>query len=758
MSTLQINSYIKPSMRIVDIKTGGMGIVYIILNEETSEKLAYKTFKDKYYFESNFIKQFRNEAEQWISIPPHPLIVNAHYLENIDNKTFIVMRYVNSINLREWRKKGYIYGKKPKTLLTEPPVGSSKWSDWWHKWLDRGQNEFGLGPLVSTSYFICMALIYMKDHGVLVHRDIKPDNILLDIDQQGLPKLTDLGLAVSSNAGKRNALDGELEFLLSDPRKRVLGCLPYMAPELFNESIQPTVSSDIYAFGIMLYELINGHFPQFVEDLFCQWNMGYNHVINQYEKLPNLIIGSLSEQIPNPLLNIINKCISFNPKDRWNGFDEIQEELGNISINCFSNRIKIHSSYNMDEQSNKDEFYKALCNNAQSLMALGKHKEASPILDSILEINPNDFKVLSAKGDNLTELGLYDEALKYLQRANILNANDGFNLSNIGRVLNLKGNFKEALIYFDKSLTANLRDNERAIVLCNKAIALRNIKRYEDAKACLDESINLWETDLAWHQLALIFNVFEKYNEEYKCWVKITVLNPLNITAWIELGYIHNNNKEFGKARYLFERALKLNGSNISALEGVATTIMLQGMQGEGSEPLEAMAYLDKADLIKPNDKDILAKKAMLYIILDNNKKAIEYFDKAIAQDTNDMKIRKLKESYFPENKLIESDKPIESKEGKMEIDIPVAGILHTISSDEIQHCANLINKLITVTLNGSLPFSQELVNTIFHDINKSVIQTLISQLLVGLKREPQSFFNDKVITILTQLDNMLIC
>ena len=84
----------------------------------------------------------------------------------------------------------------------------------------------------------------------LVHRDIKPDNVLLAEDEDGdtLPKITDLGIA-HDQEGTRLTRDGSQ-----------LGTLEYMAPELF-ESHAPSIQSDLYACGVMLYELLVGDVP-----------------------------------------------------------------------------------------------------------------------------------------------------------------------------------------------------------------------------------------------------------------------------------------------------------------------------------------------------------------------------------------------------------------------------------------------------------------------------------------------------------------
>ena len=144
---------------------------------------------------------------------------------------------------------------------------------------------------------ICEAMAYAHRLGV-VHRDIKPANIM--IDERNQVKVTDFGIA--------KVIDSSI----TNSGTMVMGTPLYMAPEqIQGGSIDHRV--DIYALGIMLFELICGSPP------FYEGSIEYQHI---HMPLPEITAGVSDE-----LKQVIRTCTEKNPDDRYNSIDEVMNEL-----------------------------------------------------------------------------------------------------------------------------------------------------------------------------------------------------------------------------------------------------------------------------------------------------------------------------------------------------------------------------------------------------------------------------------------------
>lgn len=194
------------------IGKGGMGQVYRGRQVDLDRTVAVKILPVALSADAEFVERFKREAKALATLD-HPNIVRVHDCGVEDGHTFLVMELVDGPNLREMLKKGL---KPDEALALMPPI--------------------------------CDALEYAHGQGV-VHRDIKPENVL--VDRQGHVKIADFGLAKMLNpVGERLTFTRE-----------VMGTPHYMSPEQVERPKEVDHRADIYALGVLLYEMLTGQLP-----------------------------------------------------------------------------------------------------------------------------------------------------------------------------------------------------------------------------------------------------------------------------------------------------------------------------------------------------------------------------------------------------------------------------------------------------------------------------------------------------------------
>ena len=193
------------------IGVGGMAVVYKAYDSQDDRVVAVKILKDEYLSNEDFRRRFKNESKA-IAVLSHPNIVKVYDVSYGDRLQYIVMEYVEGITLKEY------IGQQ----------GSIGWKE--------------------TIYFVTQilrALQHAHDKGI-VHRDIKPQNILLL--ENGMIKVTDFGIA-RLNGGETKTMSGS-----------AVGSVHYISPEQARGDVTDN-KSDIYSVGVVLYEMLTGRLP-----------------------------------------------------------------------------------------------------------------------------------------------------------------------------------------------------------------------------------------------------------------------------------------------------------------------------------------------------------------------------------------------------------------------------------------------------------------------------------------------------------------
>jgi len=205
-----------PDLEILEkIGQGGMGVVFKARQPKLDRTVALKVLPKALAATPGFAERFTREGRVLARLS-HPSIVAVHDFGESGGYCFLIMEYVDGVNLRQAMKAGRF---TPDQALKVVPD-------------------------------ICTALQAAHEQGVL-HRDIKPENILLD--SKGRVKIADFGIAKLMD-------DRASEVMLTQSGAR-LGTAPYMAPEQIEQPSSVDHRADIYSLGVVLYEMLTGELP-----------------------------------------------------------------------------------------------------------------------------------------------------------------------------------------------------------------------------------------------------------------------------------------------------------------------------------------------------------------------------------------------------------------------------------------------------------------------------------------------------------------
>ncbi len=205
-----------PQLEILEvIGQGGMGVVYRARQRKLDRVVALKVLSRDAAKDPAFSERFNREARALARLN-HPNIVTVHDFGEADGWFYLVMEYVDGADLRRVLQQGRL---SPEEALRIVPV-------------------------------VCDALQYAHANGV-VHRDIKPGNILMD--REGRVKIADFGIAKLAG---QNSADVTLT-----QSKQSMGTPHYMAPEQVESPLTVDHRADIYSLGVVFYEMLTGELP-----------------------------------------------------------------------------------------------------------------------------------------------------------------------------------------------------------------------------------------------------------------------------------------------------------------------------------------------------------------------------------------------------------------------------------------------------------------------------------------------------------------
>jgi len=582
---------------IRELGHGGFGIVYHVYSHETKEVYALKTFRDEYLVHTETRELFRKEASVWIELERHPYIVQAYFVDEVSGRLYIVMQYIAPDEMGLNSLEGY--------LERQPP---------------------DLAQSLRWAIQFCYGMEHAYSRGVRCHRDVKPANIMISTDKT--VKITDFGLA-----SVLGAPSGE----------KLIGTPEYMSPEQF-ETMDVDTSSDIYSFGVVIYEMLTGRRPFHIGVEDERWN---NCKQCHQEVLPDPP-RQVNPTVPIELERIALKCLEKKPEDRYQSFEELRAHLEPLLKRQTGEVMKLPTpdEFKASEWTNKGKSLQHLrrfddaikCydraleinpqlaegwnNKGNSLHSLGRHDDAIKCYDRALEINPKQAKIWTNKGSSLDSLRRFAEALRCYDRALEINPKQAEAWTNKGNSLNGLGRFAEAIKCLDKALEINPQNAE---AWTNKGLSLNGLGRFAEAIKCHDRALEIDPQYAgAWTNKGLSLNGLGRFAEAIKCLDKALEINPQLAETWNIKGASLNGLGRFAEALTCYDRTLEINPQYAFAWFNKGNSLYSLGCFDE------AVKCYDMALEINPQDADVWTNKGLSLNGLGRFAEAIKCFDRAL--------------------------------------------------------------------------------------------------------------------------------
>ena len=275
--TLQTGDSIGPYRVRGCLGQGGMGEVYSALDPKLNRQVAVKLLSGD-FADAEARRRFQSEARTASSLN-HPHILTVHDVGEVDGRQYLVTELIDGGTLRDW--------------LAERP----------RSWREIVELLIGVADALATAH----------DSGI-IHRDIKPENIL--VTRSGYAKLADFGLARAFGA-VTGGTPGDTATHTATRTGVVVGTVAYMSPEqAYGRPLDQR--SDVFSFGVVMYELAAGQRPGGEE-------------IDLVQAIAQRDIPALPAAVPVGLRAIIEKALERNPEDRYQSMGEMVVDLRRLA-------------------------------------------------------------------------------------------------------------------------------------------------------------------------------------------------------------------------------------------------------------------------------------------------------------------------------------------------------------------------------------------------------------------------------------------
>ncbi|MFC1588093.1 tetratricopeptide repeat protein [Planctomycetota bacterium] len=609
-----------------ELARGGMGVVHKATDLATNNLVVIKSLLPKVAQIDEYKQRFIREAEEWVQLGAHPNIVRAFTAHEIEYLPRLILEFIDGISLDD-----IIY--------------------------DEGLPPFE--QALDIAIQMCWGVAFAHNKG-LIHRDLKPANIMIAKD--GTVKVTDFGLVkrIFEKAEKQLAASDKVPPIQTLMTHGVIGTPEYIAPEQWEEEESQT--SDIYAFGIILFELFCGQRPFDFTHLTGMERITAYQTAHCEKPLPSP--GSIHEEIPAPIEQLIKQCLEKNPRHRPKSFHDIGKKINTIAKQLIGESFR--------QKPAAEEFDRhAKLDQANAYMRLGQGCSFRGDLAKALDLYEKAGDIFKSDNDQkgqaeyfravaaiCTQQGKLDQSMELFSRqleiAEVLN--DQEMISNcfvsIAIIFRQRSEYDEAITLYQKSLEIKLELNDQpglaniyyclAEVNCNRGdndIALDMYNKSLAIYQTLDDHAGISRCYLC---IGNLYQAQNKEDEAYEMFQEsLAIKESLGdrsgmSTCYLGIGNVFCRQKQYDSALTMYQKCFDIqealgnqNGMSIS-LYSIGNTFRHQGKYEQALDSLRESMDLARALTNRQQISNCLACIGLVYVKLGDDEAAFSNLQQSL--------------------------------------------------------------------------------------------------------------------------------
>jgi serine/threonine protein kinase len=515
---------------IEELGRGGMGVVYLAEDMKLKRKVAIKFLPRYIASDAEERQRFEIEAQAAASLN-HPNITTIHAIEEEDDNVFIVMEYIDGIELKDKIKSGRIR----------------------------------FDEAINIAIQIAEGLEAAHKKGV-VHRDIKSGNIM--ITKEGKAKIMDFGLAKIGKGSQVTKIG------------TTIGTISYMSPEQTHGD-ELDHRSDLWSFGVVLYEMLSNRLP-------FKGDYDQSIIYSILNEEPHSI-RNFRADVPDYILSIIYKVLQKNPADRYQNASEIISDLRNLHKPENKKSIAVMYFENMSPDKESDYFCAGITEDIITDLSKVKELKIVPRTDVLIfrnkEINSARIgEALNVK--HILEGSVRKSGNKMRITAQLINVQNGEHVwverfdRNVNDIFDLQNEISQKIV---QALKVSLTDSEKESLQVKPTDDLRAYDFYMRGREFInlrgrknnEQAIQMFEKAISIDKN--FASAYAGLAEAYSCmyeWYD-------GKTLWLE------------KIIDADQKALSLDSSSIEAKFGIAMVYFYQNRFDVSKRELEAIIKED---------------------------------------------------------------------------------------------------------------------------------------------------------------------
>ena len=510
------------------LNRGRFWVTLLALARGTNNLVVAKTLSDDCRPSLAMRERFSDQAHKWADLYAHPNVVPAHFCEEIDGRLFMLAEYVaadeRGLNTLERR-------------------------------LQRGPLE--LTQAIRWGVELAKALRHAADGGLTPHLDVSPSNLVLTT--HGRLKLSGIGLMDVLVNGLSEDLGSVIErhrggvgLCFETTNGRAIGRPPYMAPEQFLDVRACDQRADIYAAGVVLYQLVSGGKLPFTAQ-----NPVDDSIAETGRYLADMYQAHRTGDVPklgNPLSPIIERCLRKDSGQRYQTIAELEADLVGLLAGYGDEVVEPERS-----KLEADE----LLNRGLGLHAAGYFDEALDAFELAEARNPSDPWLWRSRASCFHDVAKYEEALGCAETA--LKHDPELSMAWMDKALTNRALVRRAhaMDAIDRALQV---DRLEPIFWLVKALLHEDTERFEDANRCYRHALER-SGDLPHVHATVARSLGQqgRLEEALQCCERCLEIDDRDDTVWVDRGTALMNLERRQEAMSCFEQAANLNEDNFVA-------------------------------------------------------------------------------------------------------------------------------------------------------------------------------------------------